>query len=34
MAETPRRHAMADILKFRNARGEMVEVEAVPATRL
>src|SRR5512138_3994276 len=25
---------MADILKFRNARGEMVEVESVPATRL
>ncbi|HET9577464.1 MAG TPA: type II toxin-antitoxin system prevent-host-death family antitoxin [Usitatibacter sp.] len=25
---------MADVLKFRNARGEMVEVESVPATRL
>ncbi len=25
---------MAEILKFRNAKGEMVEVEAVPATRL
>ena len=24
----------ADVLKFRNARGEMVEVEPVPATRL
>lgn len=25
---------MADILKFRNAKGDMVEVEPVPATRL
>src|SRR3954469_1176807 len=25
---------MGDILKFRNARGEMVEVETVPAARL
>ena len=25
---------MADILKFRNARGDLVEVESVPATRL
>lgn len=25
---------MAEILKFRNAKGDMVEVEAVPATRL
>jgi prevent-host-death family protein len=26
--------AMADILRFRNARGDLVEVESVPATRL
>lgn len=25
---------MADILRFRNARGELVELESVPATRL
>lgn len=25
---------MADVLRFRNARGDLVEVEAVPATRL
>jgi prevent-host-death family protein len=25
---------MADILRFRNARGDLVEVESVPATRL